>query len=76
MRLVCEGTGETRLQIKFGLVLCSGGCWSTCVAGENKRSFGIQGEKEIVLLSLYISRQIQIFHELKRYLEFLWQRKL
>lgn len=59
MRLVGEWTRETRLQIKVDLLLCSRCFWDTCVARENKCSFGIHGEKNVITHSVHIYRQIQ-----------------
>lgn len=45
MRLVGEGTWQTRLQIKAGFLVCARRCWSACVASENKWSFQRGGKK-------------------------------
>lgn len=74
VRLVGEGTRQTRLQVKCCLLLGSRR-WSARVSSEKKRCFGIQGEKNVWLMPNTFMH-IQICQGLKGYLEFLWQRRL
>lgn len=83
MRLVGEGTWQTRLQIKAGFLVCARRCWSACVASENKWSFQRGGKKNkkktqniiIYFLETYFKYIIPRV-ERPKYLEFLLQRTM
>lgn len=45
MRLVGEWAGQTGLQVKGHLFLCSRSCWSARVPSENERSFKTKGKR-------------------------------